>query len=72
MNVYALCEALSLYITRYINENNENLISLFSPENIQFMIRQHKTSELEFFLTARKSLEAMVLLDSLRFYSRYN
>ena len=46
MNLYDLCEALSLYITRYINENNENLISLFSPENIQFMIRQHKTSEL--------------------------
>ena len=34
MNLYDLCEALSLYITRYINENNENLISLFSPENI--------------------------------------
>ena len=72
MNLYDLCEALSLYITRYINENNENLIDLFSPENIHFMIRQHKTDDLEFFLTARKSLEAIILLDTLRFYSKYN
>ena len=72
LNLYDLCQALSLYITRYINENNENLINLFTPENIQIMIRQHQTSELEFFLTARKSLEAILLLDSLNFYNKVN
>lgn len=70
MNFFDLCTAIHQYITRHFNKSNADMITAYSVDNIQHMIRQKRISQLEFFLTARKSLDAMVLLDSLHFYSK--
>lgn len=72
MNFYDLCDGISHYITKHINENNSEMIKTFSKENVQFMIRQRKIEDIEFFLTARKSLDALILLDELHFYYKLN
>lgn len=72
MNLYDLCRGIHLYIQQYFHENNSDMLVAYSEENIKYMILQKRTENLEFFLTARKNLEAMVLLDQLRFFEKIN
>lgn len=48
MNFFDLCTAIHQYITRHFNKSNADMITAYSVDNIQHMIRQKKTSQLEF------------------------
>lgn len=70
MNYYDLCLAIHQYITKHINKQNSKILERFTKENIRYMIDQKETEEIEFFLTARKSLDAVALLELLHFYQK--